>query len=99
MDKCNSWYLPPFKKKEVWRVRFGKLNYLKRDIPYGVVLRMNEVKKLKLFNVFNVMAPIEAWERKTDIDPIVVATIWELIKDEHGDRIAGQVAHYFLAQW
>ena len=75
--RTNAWFLPPFSKKEIWRVQFGKLDYLKREIPYGVVLRINELKKLKLFNAFSVLAPMEAWERKTDIDPIVVASIWE----------------------
>ena len=92
--------MPPFAKTEKWRCRFGKLDYLKRDIPYGVVLRIQEVKELKLFNVFHVLAPIEAWERKTDIDPIVVATIWELPPNKDGAyKTAGQVAHFFLAQW
>lgn len=100
MYKKNLWFLPPFNKLEKWRCQFGKLDYLKRDIPYGVVLRINEVKKLNLFNVFHVIAPMEAWERETDIDPIVTATIWEILKKEKGDDgSAGQVAHFFLAQW
>jgi hypothetical protein len=95
------WYVPPFSKVKVWSVQFGKLDYLKREIPYGVILKINECKALKLFNVFNVLAPMEAWEKKTDIDPIVVATIWEMPPKVNGkdSRIAGQVAHYFLAQW
>lgn len=98
--RAGFWHLPPFNKKTVWEVQFSKLNYLKRDIPYGVVLKINECKELKLFNCFNVMAPMEAWERKTDIDPIVVATIWELPPNDEGKfTTAGQTAHYFLAQW
>lgn len=100
MHKVKKWFLAPFKMEEKWRVRFGKLDYLKREIPYGVVLRLQEVKELNLFNVFNVFAPIEAWERKTDIDPVVVASIWEIPPvgpKESGT--AGQTAHYFLAQW
>jgi len=54
--RAGLWYLPPFAKKEQWRVQFGKLDYLKREIPYGVVLRINELKKLKLFNAFHVIA-------------------------------------------
>lgn len=97
--KKNGWFLPPFGLFEKWRCQFGKLDYLKREIPYGVILRINEVKSLSLFNVFNVLAPMEAWERATDIDPIVVATIWE-IEDKNGEaKTAGQVQHFFLAQW
>lgn len=94
-----KWHWPPFGKEEVWRCRFGKLDYLKREIPYGVILRIQELKKLNLFNAFNVIAPIEAWERETDIDPIVVAAIWELPPTNDGSGTAGQVAHFFLAQW
>lgn len=92
------WHLPPFSKKLVWECQFGKLNYLKRVIPYGVVLRMEECKKTKLFNCFNVLAPMEAWVKKTDIDPIVVATIWELSQNDNIMTV-GQAAHFFLAQW
>ena len=100
-EKRGLWFLPPFSKQEVWRCQFGKLDYLKRQIPYGVVLRILEVKKMKLFNAFNVIAPMEAWIRETDIDPIVVSTIWELpppMPNQQGES-AGQVAHFFLAQW
>ena len=95
------WHYPPFSKIMTWECQFGKLDYLKREIPYGVVLRINECKELKLFNVFNVLAPKEAWERKTDIDPIVIASIWEMPspKEKDESRTAGQVAHFFLAQW
>lgn len=95
------WSLPPFSKKLKWECHWGRLDHLKREIPYGVILRINECKQLKLFNCFNVLAPKEAWEIKTDIDPIVVATIWELPpkKDPKASRQAGQVAHFFLAQW
>ena len=100
MEKKNVWFLPPFKAAEMWRVRFGCLDYLRREIPYGVVLRMQEVRKLDLFNCFSVMAPEEAWERKTDIDPIVVASIWSFA-DTDGRKMndAGTTAHFFLAQW
>lgn len=101
-EKKKVWYVPPFLRSDFkkWIVIFGKLDYLKKEIPYGVVLKINECKKLKLFNVFNVVAPEEAWERKTDIDPIVVASIWEMPIDETGGFLtAGRMAHFFLAQW
>ena len=98
--RTGLWHLPPFAKKTVWTCQSGRLDYLKREIPYGVILRINECKKLKLFNVFNVIAPKEAWENETEIDPIVVATIWELpFKASGKNDSAGQTAHFFLAQW
>lgn len=98
IDRQGFWYMPPFANKIIWQCQFGKLNYLKRTIPYGVVLRIEECKKTKLFNAFNVLAPLEAWERKTDIDPIVVASVWEIVETEKSTS-AGQVAHFFVAQW
>ena len=100
MRKESPWYLPPFCKKEVWRCRFGKLDHLERQIPYGIVLRINELKEVKMFNAFNVLAPIEAWEHQTDIDPIIVGTIWEMPKNDNGRHSkAGDVQHFFVAQW
>lgn len=105
--KVKSWFSNKIEEvlldNEKWRCRFGKLNYLKRTIPYGVVLRINELKEAKTFNAFSVLAPMEAWERKTDIDPIVVGSIWEIIKNEDKNSkntlTSGQVKHYFIAQW
>ena len=100
VNKVGPWWLPPFLHKEIWRCKFGKLDYLKRDIPYGVLLRINELKKLKLFNAFHILAPIEAWERKTDIDPIVVGSVWEMpVNDEDKYSSAGDAQHFFVAQW
>lgn len=99
-EKMGFWYLPPFAKLVKWKVRMGKLDYLKREIPYGVLLRIEELKKTKLFNSFGVIAPIEAWERPTPIDPIVFANIWEVPPVEKGKvGTAGQTAQFFVAQW
>lgn len=82
--------------KDIWRCRFASLDYLK-DIPYGVVLRINELKKFKFFNAFNAMAPREAWvEDVFTADPIVVATIWEMPSEE---KSTGDRQHFFVAQW
>lgn len=100
MERKSLWFLPPFAKQVDWKVRMGKLDYLKREIPYGVLLRIEEVKKTKLFNSFGVIAPMEAWERPTQIDPIVFANVWEVPPNDDGKYMnAGQVTHYFVAQW
>lgn len=95
-ERKGPWYLPPFFDQLSWECQFGKLDYLRREIPHGVVLRINECKELKLFNSFSVMAPKEAWERKTTIDPILVANIWELAAS-HKEVV--QSAQFFIAQW
>lgn len=100
LRKESAWYLPPFCKTEVWRCRFGKPDYLERQIPYGVVLRINELKDIKMFNAFNILAPIEAWKHQTDIDPIVVGSVWEIPQNkEGGHNSAGDTQHFFIAQW
>ena len=91
-----------FLRKKVWQCRLGRLDYLTIPLPYGVVLRINELKERKFFNAFNVLAPIDAWmeEPKAQIDPIVVGTIWEMPIDYEGwCGTAGETNHFFIAQW
>ena len=73
--------------------KFGCLDYLKKEIPYGVVLKITESKDLNLFNAFHVMAPLDCWRKNEPVDPIIVASIFE---DTTVDR---KESHYFLAQW
>ena len=87
--------------KEIWKLRLGSLDYLK-EIPYGVVLRVNELKKLRFFNAFDAIAPMAAWDEEAVFteDPIVVATIWELpIRVDKSSQRVGRREHFFLAQW
>lgn len=100
-ERSNNYSMSPtilsYKKHLLSRkvtCKFGCLDYLKKDIPYGVVLKMADAKELKLFNAFHVMAPLECWlENNPVIDPIVVATILD------GNNSNRKETHYFLAQW
>ncbi len=86
--KTGMWFIPPFSPQEQWACMHGKLDYLRPAIPYGVVLRLNELKKLKLFNSFSVIAPVEAFKNETDLDPIVLGEIWTLSgTNSTGNRI------------
>jgi len=88
------------KKNTKWTIQVGKLNYLRKTIPYGVVLKINELKKLKLFNSFEVLAPIELWEKDIpDIDPIVCAQISSIIRRPNGRMGSDKNKNYFIAQW
>lgn len=99
-SKKGFWYLPPFAKFTKWEVQSGKLDYLKRDMPYGVILKINELKKLKLFNSFGVVAPMEAWLRQTDIDPIVIASISQISPNDKGNYDStSATTNYFIAKW
>jgi hypothetical protein len=99
--RLRDWFLSPFDKREIWRCEYGKLNYLKRQISDEAVSYMNKVKSLRLFNVFNVLAPQDAWENKDSIVPyILLSSIWEwppVDKDKTGT--AGQIANYFIGLW
>lgn len=101
--KRSAWYAPPFFATLQWKVVAGPLDCLKRDIPYGVILRVNELKKLKLFNCFMAVAPEEAWRTSSQIDPVIIARISEMPapKEQGGPNILseGKQAFFFVAQW
>jgi hypothetical protein len=100
VEKKGFWYLPPFAKQVKWEVQHGSLDYLKREIPYGVVLKINELKKLKFFNSFSIVAPMEAWWKQKDIDPIVIAHLYQIPPDDKGEYSnAGELTNHFIAKW
>ena len=73
----------------------SNLDNLKIEIPYGIVLRLNEIKKLNFFNCFNVVAPESCFRQLEYKDPIVLATICEA----HDKVNLGSRRYFFLAQW
>ena len=88
--------------EDYWRygfsdvIRQGTLSALKVDIPYGVLLRLTELKKLKIFNSFSVFAPKRCFNKANlSIDPIITGNI-ETINSK---GISSQISHYFVAQW
>lgn len=85
------------KKAKKETCRFGSLNGLKVDIPYGVVLRINELKNLGIFSCFNVIAPETAWHENKYVDPIVVASIAEI--SPWGTVSLETMSHFFVAKW
>jgi hypothetical protein len=99
-ERAGAWHLPPFAKQIKWEVQDGKLDYLKREIPYGVILKINELKNLKIFNSFGVMAPKDAWFTQKEIDPIVYGLIYQLPPDDENNHTAvGSISQYFIAKW
>lgn len=85
---------------------YGPVDCLKESIPYSVLLSMAEIKELNVINVFHAIAPIEAWkEHPIPIDPIILATIWELPNNSlnninsRGIFETGKTAHFFVAKW
>ncbi len=91
--------LRPF-RNDSWRVQLGALDELKRAIPYGVCLKMEECKQTLLFNTFYALAPMQAWRERVVVDPIILASIMELPPAVNRPiNEGGQEAFFFLAQW
>lgn len=90
----------------LWSYRFGDPNLLRQAIPYGVSLRMNELRETNIFNTFHAIAPSNAWKKEYQskpIDPVIVASIYENMPDERKNisysRYSGRVTHFFVAKW
>ncbi len=81
-----------------WEVSHGLLEYLDPEIPYGVVLKISELKKLHLFNIFSVFAPSEAFSISAYVDPIVVGEIWTPDNPDSWSKL-DYVDLFFIAQW
>lgn len=78
-----------------------RLDSLRASIPYGVMLRVAELREHRLFDCFSVLAPeimIEAIP--TDlIDPIVIGSIYNRVITHTDPSDRGGEAHFVLAQW
>jgi len=98
-DSGEKFWKPPFVKKEIWAAKADKLNELQREIPYGVALRIAELKKAKVFNAFSVVAPMEAFKDRTEIDPIVIGEIWEFPLENGVYNRSGKEKCFLVAQW
>lgn len=78
-----------------------RLDSLRASIPYGVMLRIEELRSAQLFDCFSVIAPESLVKRLpvAQLDPIVIGSIYNrsYIPTDHGDR--GGEAHFVVAQW
>ncbi len=83
----RSTYLPPYELDCI----AGPLSKLIVEIPCGVVLRIEEIKKLGLFDVIRAYAPAKAWDVRETIDPIITGRIFAKGIDV--------VKEFFIAQW
>jgi hypothetical protein len=86
------------KRWEVWEVA---LNYVECTIPYGIVLRMQEVKALHAFNAFSVVAPKGmCLAREKLSDPILLGHVYEMPRGGDGQpHTSGNEEKFFLARW
>lgn len=80
-----------------WQVKANTLDMLKKEIPYGVLLRIEEIKKLNFFNAFVAVAPAEAWRQSPEpIDPVILAINKEFPEESTS---SGRISYYFVAKW
>ena len=92
ITKKQGWF-----GKILWEYTIGSLHNYTEQIPLGIVLRMSEMKKLKLFNRFHIIAPTEKFRIELK-DPIVVASVEkELWWAPKADR--DQHRYYFVGKW
>ncbi len=90
--------------KDHYVVQNRPMGQLLRPIPYGVVLRLQEIKELKLFNAFSVLAPREAFATQQFAhDPIVIGEMWrnETPQRNEYDSLydSTQQTYFFIAKW
>lgn len=89
-EKKGLFAWPPFFNQTQWRCRFAKLNDLEMEFPDNVILKIMEVKALKLFNVFHAIQAVDP-----EKDPIILGTIWQLPEDKK----VGSARHFFICDW
>lgn len=81
--------------KEVWRVQVDRLDAFEPKVPYGIVLKINEIKKLKLFNAFCILAPTAQY--KSLNTAMALGEIWHLTREV--DFYSVNRAYFLIAKW
>lgn len=100
MWRKNGWWLPPFTKVAKWNIRLGKIGYVKRQMPHDLALRVHDLKKLKIFNVFNYLGPVESYEKDTEMKGVVLGAVWEIPPDAEGKYgTSGICQYYYIGTW
>jgi hypothetical protein len=102
-------HAPFFSRTKFEDIHMIPLSGLKCAIPYGVLLRVLELKKLNFFNCFLAFAPESViregtYARVARVDPIIVASLAKGHVREFGrnGRINTQAVefkHFFVAKW
>lgn len=100
-----------YRRKTGWLRRRGgydwvlwNLNELIKPIPFGVMLKIAEAKRSRLFNCFAALAPRDCFglsERPViDADPVVFAVQYGFVANSNGHFVnSGDHAYFFLGQW
>jgi hypothetical protein len=100
MWRRNGWWLPPFNRVPKWTLRWGKISFVKRQMPHALALRIHDLKKLKIFNVFNYLGTLESYEKDTEIKGVVTGSIWEIPPNDEGKfSTSGKTCNFFIGVW
>ena len=83
----------------------SRMANLQEEIPYGALLKAEQLKEAKLFNCFSVIGPKKAFRslakpQPEPIDPVLVGCIYNLQRDKLSSLDdPNYVAYYPLAMW
>lgn len=87
-------------RKQVWECMLGSLSYLRVPIPFGILLKINELKKLNIFNDFLAVAPTDMFAKPVNDDPIVLAALREgYVSNNDVWWNDGKVRYYYVGRW
>lgn len=90
-----SW--PPFHSDLIWECRLVKLNDIKEEIPYLVMLRLLQAKALDLFNTFHV---IEVTKSPKPKKHLLLGSIFELPPNRYKKfEESGLIVHFLISDW
>jgi len=100
---CTQWYkskpVPWYtlREEDKWRVQQGKLNSLKSGIPYEAAEKLVQLRELKLFNAFSIIAPMDAWQSKRETSGcVLIGEMWVI---PIGENKSGDEVNFFITSW
>lgn len=94
------WLFPYRQEHVVWEMWHRPVDELVAPIPLGVVLRMEEIKRAKLFSSFSVIAPAALFRRTLPdrLDPVLLGAVARSPIEGCVPSNEG-VRHFVVARW
>lgn len=95
---------PLFVKGRGPMLMLGRLSDFNAEIPYAALLKVNQFKKIKIFNCFSILGPRNAFrsQRKSfqcPLSPVLVGCIYNFDYSPQDLDDPNYVAYYPLAKW
>lgn len=94
------WLFPYRQEHVVWEMYHRPVDELAAPIPFGVLLRMEEIKRAKLFSSFSVLAPAALFRRNLPdrLDPVLLGVVARSPIEGCVPSCEG-VRHFVVARW